>query len=110
MAPSAMSQNDQRRTASSGALRPFGGGFLRGASVLEHVRQPVVCLVTGVLVEALVYPAHAHGGAPGPRPDRRIIDGEFVQQRIAIGACEAFNEMQVLIGGCAVQQPASSPV
>src|SRR5947207_13686829 len=91
-----------RDRSSLGLLRPP----LRAAlttlvlrtSVLEPGFHRVVPLVTGVFENALVCPAHRHGSTPGTRPRRRIRDCEFVEYRIRVGACEALDEMHVLVG------------
>src|SRR6266540_6053566 len=85
-------------------LRGFVGRLFPGTSVLEPGFHRMISFVTGVFEYALVGPAHRHRGAPGPRPRRRIGDGEFVEQRIRVGAREALDEMHVLIGAAVLTE------
>ena len=54
--------------------------------------------MTRVFVDAFVGLQHRHRGAPGPRPGRRVVDRELVEQRLRAGAREALDEMHVFVG------------
>src|SRR5213593_3720542 len=82
-----------RNRASSAA-----GTLLQNASTGENILEGEIPLVTGVLVDQLRTLPHGNHGGPGSRPNRRIVDREFVLKRVRSDACEAFDHMQARAG------------
>src|SRR4029079_8658859 len=66
--------------------------LLASACAPQDIHQRVVGLVARVFEEAIVGPRHRQDRAPRRRERRRIIDREFVEQRVAIDAREPFRE------------------
>src|SRR5207245_5207430 len=77
---------DLRRNRASSAA----GTLLQNASTGENILEGEISLVTGVLVDQLRTLPHGNHGGPGSRPNRRILDREFVLQLVRSGAGEAF--------------------
>src|SRR5262245_8364942 len=73
-------------------------GFLGGASAPEDAGHRVVRLMTGVFVDRLFALPHRNHGGPGLGPHRRIVDSEFVLQRIGAGAREALDQVRIRAG------------
>src|SRR2546426_10325822 len=85
---------DLRRNRASSAAGPL----LQNASTGENILEGEIPLVTGVLVDQLRTLPHGNHGGPGFRPNRRIVDREFVLKRVCGDASEAFDHMQARAG------------
>src|SRR5438477_2409844 len=85
---------DLRRNRASSAAGPL----LQNASTGENILEGEIPLVTGVLVDQLRTLPHGNHGGPGFRPNRRIVDREFVLKRVRGDAGEAFDHMQARTG------------
>src|SRR5215510_12797850 len=70
--------------------------FLFGSRTGEDTCHSVIPFVTGVLVKRCRYLFHGNFAGPGFRPRRRIVDRELIEERVFIGACEAFDDTQFL--------------
>src|SRR5881396_613855 len=81
---------DLRRNRASSAAGPL----LQCASTSENILEGKIPLVTGVFVDQLQTLPHGNHCGPGFRPNRRIVDREFVLKRVRGDACEAFDHMQ----------------
>src|SRR5438876_8466044 len=78
-------------------LRASGIGLLLGASALENVRDGVIPLVTGVLIDDVVGKArHGQRNAPGLRIRGRILDCEPVVDLVGGDARKALDGAQRL--------------
>src|SRR5437667_1587932 len=85
---------DLRRNRASSAAGPL----LQNASTGENILEGEIPLVTGVFVDQLRTLPHGNHCGPGFRPNRRIVDREFVLKRVRGDACEAFDHMQARAG------------
>src|SRR5205809_6770174 len=85
---------DLRRNRASSAAGPL----LQNASTSENILEGKIPLVTGVFVDQLRTLPHGNHCGPGFRPNRRIVDREFVLKRVRADACEAFDHMQARAG------------
>src|SRR5206468_10070083 len=76
--------------------------FLRGGirlgytSSIEGVRQPIIAFMTRVLVELSLDLLDRDFSRPWLGPHPRIFHRELVENRVFIGARDAFNHVQVL--------------
>jgi hypothetical protein len=83
-------------------LRSLLGGLFRGllcdASSSEDASHGVIPLVTGVFVDGIPTLAHRNHCCPRSCPHRRIFDSELVEERVSVGAREAFDQVRVRAG------------
>src|SRR5579864_7009487 len=79
-------------------LRSLGGLFLFGPGSREQSRHAIVALVAGVLEDRPLGPDARNLSGPRPGERRRVIDREGIQERLGIGAREAFHQVQILAG------------
>src|SRR5271157_3257638 len=78
-APQSQRGSNARAVVRTDPLRPSQRSFLLGCffgpCAFEDVFHGVVAFVTGVLEQQFVDPGHGHGGGPGSRKRRGIIEG-----------------------------------
>src|SRR6266851_3775777 len=74
------------------------GCFLRGASPRKDVCHRVVSLVARVLKNHIGGLRHGKLCRPRAGPCRRIVDGEFVQERVCADACKPFDQVEITAG------------
>src|SRR5207249_10621041 len=91
---------DLRRNRASSAAGPL----LQNAGTGENILEGEIPLVTGVFVDQLRTLPHGNHCSPGFRPNRRIVDREFVLKRVRGEACEAFDHMQARAGAPDVER------
>jgi hypothetical protein len=63
------------------------------AGTTENPDKAVITLVTRVFIDRKLPLRHSNLRRPGPGPRRRVIDREFVQQRVRADARETFNQL-----------------
>jgi hypothetical protein len=54
--------------------------------------------MTGVFVDRIFALAHGNHCSPRPRPHRRIVDRELVEESVGVGAREALDQVRVRAG------------
>jgi hypothetical protein len=79
-------------------LRGFFRGLVCSARSGEDAGQGVIRLVTRVFVDRILTLQHRKRCCPRSRPHGRIVDREFVEERVGVGAREAFDKMHVRAG------------
>src|SRR5882672_6795309 len=72
--------------------------FLLVPGAAENVGEGVIALVTGVLIDPLVALRHRQLCRPRARERCRVVDGEFVEQRVRVRAREALGQVEILTG------------
>src|SRR5438093_2593735 len=92
----AMATNSFTRIGSTSVTVPPRPDCLPLARAAEDVAEGVIRFVARVLIQLV---ARCRPGVlPCPRlfPRRRILDGEPIEQRLAVDAGESFDDMEVL--------------
>ena len=77
----------------SSAPRPLLGR----AIAAQHVRQGVVGLVAGELVDRPLGAGHRQLALPRPCERRRVVDLELVQQRVPVEQAESLDQMELVV-------------
>src|SRR5437016_3156413 len=91
-------ESDDRGNGIAKLEASAAAALLQSASTTENILESEIPLVTRVFVHHFRALLHGNHCGPGSRPDRRIVDREFVLKPVCGDACEAFDHMQPRAG------------